>query len=200
MGLITVNFWDLLIPSVAATLSAVIRIRKLHRRIASLEGAAKPTTAPLQSVDLNGAPTESEQTSRSQPATDNPSIQTEIAGVVAGIELGGTTCVAAVADLADISQILDRFEVPTEEPDTTIAAINDWLAAFPQLKAIGVASFGPVDLDPASNTYGHITTTPKKGWSGFDVLACFKPYNVPLALDTDVNAPAFAELALGRYA
>ncbi len=66
------------------------------------------------------------------------------------------------------------------------------------LAAIGVASFGPVDLDPASPTYGHITTTPKPGWAGADVVGTLRTgLGLPVAFDTDVNAAALGEYRWG---
>jgi fructokinase len=62
------------------------------------------------------------------------------------------------------------------------------------LSAIGIASFGPVDLNPASPTYGYITTTPKPGWSQVDLRGTVKrALDLPVAFDTDVNAAAFGE-------
>jgi fructokinase len=66
------------------------------------------------------------------------------------------------------------------------------------LAAIGIASFGPVDLDPSSAQYGYITTTPKKGWQYVDMAGPFrKKFNVPVAFDTDTNAAALAEQRWG---
>ena len=64
--------------------------------------------------------------------------------------------------------------------------------------ALGIASFGPVDLDVSSATYGHITSTPKPGWSGTDVLGVLqRAGGVPAAFDTDVNGAALAEIRWG---
>jgi fructokinase len=64
--------------------------------------------------------------------------------------------------------------------------------------ALGVATFGPVDCQPSSPTYGFITTTPKPGWHMTDVLSAIKTRDVPTFFDTDVNAPALAEFMLGN--
>ncbi|GMH46348.1 hypothetical protein TrRE_jg4297 [Triparma retinervis] len=64
--------------------------------------------------------------------------------------------------------------------------------------ALGVATFGPIDLTPTSPTYGYIQQTPKSGWSHTDVLTPLRSVNpsAPLKFDTDVNAPAMSEYAL----
>lgn len=122
--------------------------------------------------------------------------------LVAGVELGGTTCVAAVVREDNPCTLARRFEVPTTTPAETLGAITAWLDAQGPLAAIGVASFGPVDLDLSSDSYGSITTTPKKSWRNFALLDAFKPCarenSCPIAFDTDVNAPAIAELAHGN--
>ncbi len=65
--------------------------------------------------------------------------------------------------------------------------------------ALGVASFGPIDLDVSSPTYGYITTTPKPLWGNADVLSGLRSLNVPLGFTTDVNAAAMAEIRYGRH-
>lgn len=123
--------------------------------------------------------------------------------LLAGVELGGTTCVAAIVRNDSPTSILYRYEVATTTPDETLGAITAWLEMQGPLAAIGVASFGPVDLDVKSVTYGSITNTPKEHWRMFRLLDVFKPYgekfSCPIAFDTDVNAPAMAELAHGLH-
>lgn len=123
--------------------------------------------------------------------------------LVAGIELGGTTCVAAVVRQDTPCTLAHRLDVATTTPAETLGAITAWLDAQGPLAAIGVASFGPVDLDVLSDTYGSITTTPKENWRNFALLDAFKPYArknaCAIAFDTDVNAPAMAELAHGNH-
>lgn len=114
---------------------------------------------------------------------------------LAGIELGGTK---AIAVLARGRTIVARESFPTTaDPAATLAAVlavmGGWHAQAP-LAAIGIASFGPVALDPRSPQYGHILDTPKPGWAGFDVVGSVRQaIDVPLAIDTDVNAAALAE-------
>lgn len=117
--------------------------------------------------------------------------------LVAGVELGGTKCVCIRA--TGPADVRDEVRVDTGDPLGTLARISDtlarWHAAEP-LAAVGVASFGPLDLDPAAATYGRLRRTPKRGWSGVDLLAPLRDLGVPVALDTDVNAAALAE---GRW-
>lgn len=121
--------------------------------------------------------------------------------VLAGVEGGGTTWVAAVA-VGEPNRIVTRADFPTTTPEETLPRIRDWLAAQHVKRpfdALGVATFGPVDLDRQSPTYGHITHSPKPGWAAVDVLGALRqgwaPARLPVGFDTDVNAPAVAEFA-----
>jgi fructokinase len=114
-----------------------------------------------------------------------------------GIESGGTKFVCAVSD--ESGQVLARDRISTGTPAETM---QQTLAFFKQqetllgepLAALGIGSFGPVDLDPASATYGHITRTPKQGWAFTDVVGPVRrAFGVPVAFDTDVNAAALGE-------
>ncbi len=119
-----------------------------------------------------------------------------------GIEGGGTKFVCAVSDSA--GQVIARERFPTGEPDTTIAQAIRFLADFEQqhgesLAAIGIACFGPLDLDPGSPTYGYITRTPKAGWVYADVVGPVRQAfpALPIGFDTDVNGAALAEQRWG---
>lgn len=119
--------------------------------------------------------------------------------LVAGIELGGTK---AVVLLARGRTIIARARIPTTDPHSTFAAITDWLAAAKvrhgDFAALGIASFGPLGLDPALPGYGTILATPKAGWSGAPLLAHFADaFAVPIKIDTDVNGAALAEARWG---
>jgi fructokinase len=118
-----------------------------------------------------------------------------------GIETGGTKTVVAVGD-PDRVAVAERFATG-DDPDETLWRAADFLLAHGPLDAVGVASFGPCDPDPASPDYGRVTTTPKPGWAGTDVLGGLRSAGIawPLAFDTDVNAAARAEWqAAGRRA
>ena len=118
---------------------------------------------------------------------------------LAGIELGGTKCVCTLAYGPD--RILAQETVPTEHPDVTLPAIAAVLQRWwdtTGFAALGIASFGPVDLDPASPTWGHILATTKPDWPMTDVAGRLSaPFDVPHAFDTDVNGAAFAETLWG---
>jgi fructokinase len=119
--------------------------------------------------------------------------------VFAGIELGGTKCVCTLARGPE--EILDQKTVPTTAPEATLANIEAILSEWKQqeaIEALGIGSFGPIDLDRSSPTYGCITTTPKPGWAGTDVAGRLsKLLRVPTGFDTDVNGAALAELKWG---
>ncbi len=112
----------------------------------------------------------------------------------AGVEMGGTKCVCLLATGPD--DIRDEVRISTTTPAETLAAIEAVLTRWQAqsgLRAIGVASFGPLDLDPASPLYGTLVNTPKPGWTGANLLAGLTRFGVPVALDTDVNGAALAE-------
>jgi fructokinase len=130
--------------------------------------------------------------------TDLPRPSGEEGPLLAGVELGGTKCIATLATGPDC--VIAQETVPTTDPETTLAAVEAVLArwwAAHRFEALGIASFGPVDLDPVSASFGHILATTKPGWPMTDVaqrLAARFP--IPMAFDTDVNGAALAE---GRW-
>jgi fructokinase len=108
------------------------------------------------------------------------------------IEAGGTKFVLAVGPAPDA--ILARHTIPTRDPASTLAETAAWFAAQGQLDALGIGSFGPVELDRASPHWGFITNTPKPGWADCDIAGFFaRELGVPVGFDTDVNAAALAE-------
>lgn len=113
-----------------------------------------------------------------------------------GIEAGGTKFVCAVGSGPNDLRAETRF--PTTTPAETIGRALDFFRAHRGLTAIGIASFGPVDLDPASPTFGFITTTPKPGWANVDLVGPFRrEFNLPIGFDTDVNGAALGEWRWG---
>jgi fructokinase len=112
------------------------------------------------------------------------------------VEAGGTKFVCAIGD--ERGQILAQQRFPTADPNSTLAAAQAFLGQgvrdFGALAAIGIASFGPVELDKRSARYGFIGQTPKAGWSGTDIAGAFaRQFSCPIGFDTDVNAAALAE-------
>jgi len=88
--------------------------------------------------------------------------------------------------------------IKTSDPDTTLLAAIDWLAGAGNLTSIGIASFGPVELDPQSDHWGYITNTPKPGWQNTDFAGrVHRALGLPVSFDTDVNAAALAEARWG---
>ena len=121
------------------------------------------------------------------------------APLYAGAELGGTKCILILASAPD--NIVAREQIPTSSPDVTLGAIEQVLIAWraePGFGALGIGSFGPLDLDPASSGLGRITSTPKPGWTGAPVLERLsKAAGVSTIIDTDVNGAALAEMRWG---
>ena len=116
--------------------------------------------------------------------------------LLGGIEAGGTKFVLAVGHSP--TEIIERHEIPTCDPATTLAQATEWFEAQGKISALGIASFGPVDLDRSSPRWGHITNTPKSGWANCDLAGYFaEHFGVPIGFDTDVNGAALAEYQHG---
>ncbi|ETK36753.1 ROK family protein [Microbispora sp. ATCC PTA-5024] len=119
--------------------------------------------------------------------------------VYGGIEAGGTKWVCAVADAG--GRITDTEVIPTTTPAATLGGAVRFLRRHEPLAAIGVGSFGPIDLRPGSPSYGHITSTPKPGWADTDIVSPLRAaLGVPVQVDTDVNAAALGEWRRGAAA
>ncbi|WP_019603557.1 ROK family protein [Teredinibacter turnerae] len=115
--------------------------------------------------------------------------------LLGGVEAGGTKFVCAVGTgPSDIHET--RFA--TTSPEETLQRVLAFFSPYkPELAALGIGAFGPLDLRQESPTYGFITSTPKPGWQNTDIAGVIaRELQVPVALDTDVNAAALAE---GRW-
>jgi fructokinase len=112
---------------------------------------------------------------------------------VGGIEAGGTHWNCAVGG-PEGTELTRTETFPTTTPAETIGRAIEFFAAEPGLEALGVGLFGPVEVRRDSPRWGTITTTPKPGWADTDVVGALAgALNVPIALDTDVNAAAVGE-------
>ena len=111
------------------------------------------------------------------------------------LEAGGTKMVCAIGD--ENGNILEKTTIPTTTPDETLEAITEYFKDK-GISALGIACFGPVDLNVNSLTYGHILKTPKPYWSDTDIVGVLKKaLNVPIGFDTDVNGSILGEATWG---
>lgn len=121
-----------------------------------------------------------------------------MAKLYGGIEAGGTKFVCAVGMGPD--QIFAEQTIPTTTPEQTLEQTISFFKeqGHGPISAIGIASFGPLDPDPNSPTYGYITATPKPGWSHTDFVGPVrKKLEIPVGFDTDVNVAALGEWRWG---
>jgi len=109
------------------------------------------------------------------------------------VEAGGTKFVCAVGD--ENFEVVEKVQFPTTTPYETIDKTVEFFKKFEaDLKGIAIGSFGPVDIDENSSTYGYITKTPKPNWSNVDLVGLIsKEFNVPFYFTTDVNSSAYGE-------
>jgi fructokinase len=120
--------------------------------------------------------------------------------LLCGVEFGGTKCVCLLG--VNPEDIRARIALPTStDADETLRRIEEVLRAWKEthgpFDAIGLASFGPLDLRAGSGSFGHIVSTVKPGWSGVDIVGRIgRIHGVPVGFNTDVNAAALAE---GRW-
>lgn len=111
------------------------------------------------------------------------------------LEAGGTKMVLAVGD--ESGKIEKELTIPTTTPQETIPKMIEFFVEH-KVEALGIGCFGPIDLNPASMTYGYITTTPKVVWRNCNLVGAFKSaLQIPIGFDTDVNAAALGEATWG---
>lgn len=111
--------------------------------------------------------------------------------IYAGVEGGGTTWVCVLCK-DRVDNIIDKKEFCTRRPEETLVKIRKWLDAR-CFDALGIATFGPIDIKKGSDTWGFILKTPKAYWSFTDVVGALWNKKCPVKFDTDVNAPALSE-------
>ena len=111
--------------------------------------------------------------------------------MLGALEGGGTKFICAVGTIE--GEILQEIRIPTTTPDKTLAYAARFFKQFSPA-AIGLGSFGPLDLNPDSPSYGCITATPKSGWAGVNLLTFFQDkFDLPISLDLDVNVSVLGE-------
>lgn len=111
------------------------------------------------------------------------------------LEAGGTKMVCAIGD--ERGSIFEQASFPTLKPEATIGALIDFFRSK-QIEALGIGSFGPLELNRESDAFGSITSTPKPGWKNYPLRKAFaEALNVPIGIDTDVNAAALGEATYG---
>ncbi len=111
------------------------------------------------------------------------------------LEAGGTKMVCAIGD--SDGNILERISIPTLTPEVTVPKMLDFFRNR-GIQAMGIGSFGPIDVHRGSPTYGYITSTPKLAWQNYPIVQTFEQaLGVPAAFDTDVNAAALGEATWG---
>jgi len=124
-----------------------------------------------------------------------------------GLEAGGTKMVLSVGD--ESGEIFAQTSFPTGKPEDTVPQMLKWFSVR-NIEALGIGTFGPVDVNPESPTYGSILETPKLAWTHFDFLGAFKNgitdnetgeyiqgLKIPMKIDTDVNGSCLGEMTFG---
>lgn len=112
--------------------------------------------------------------------------------LLGSIEAGGTKFVCAVGD--ETYKEIDSVSFKTTNPEETIKKCIQYFQQFSDLKAISVASFGPIEVRTNNPKYGYITDTPKLGWKDTNFLGVINEYfDIPVYWTTDVNGSAYGE-------
>ena len=118
--------------------------------------------------------------------------------LLGAIEGGGTKFVVAVADAAHPETVVARESFPTAYAAETMRQIQTFFDQYQDIVAIGISMFGPIDVNPASRTYGYVLATPKRGWSGYNFLGAMTEWrDIPYYWTTDVNGSAWGEFVSG---
>lgn len=115
--------------------------------------------------------------------------------LLGALEAGGTKMVCAIVE--DTGKVLDRYVLPNTLQEEVIPKMVDYFRGN-KIQALGIGSFGPLDLNKNSENYGTITRTPKPGWDYVNFYKTFKDeLGISVAIDTDVNVAVYGEVCLG---
>lgn len=113
---------------------------------------------------------------------------------IGALEAGGTKMVLSVG--TSRGEVLEREEIPTQGPNDCVDRMVEWFDSH-SVEALGIGAFGPTGVNPSSSSYGKILETPKTAWRHFDFLSAFKPLDIPIGYDTDVNVACLGEVTYG---
>ena len=112
------------------------------------------------------------------------------------LEAGGTKMRCAIGD--ETGRIFEQISIPTETPDITVPKLLDYFGQR-KVDALGIACFGPIELDRNAANYGCITSTPKTAWRNYNIVESFeKALHCPIGFDTDVNGSVLGEVTFGQ--
>jgi fructokinase len=115
------------------------------------------------------------------------------------IEAGGTKFVCAISD--EKLNIIVRSSLSTTSPEETMQQVFKFFDSYKGIRAMGIGSFGPIEINKNSPKYGYITSTPKPGWRDFNFVGEMKKhYDIPVGWTTDVNAACLGEFEVGSAA
>ncbi|NLC67003.1 MAG: ROK family protein [Clostridium sp.] len=117
--------------------------------------------------------------------------------MLGAIEAGGTKFVLAIGN--ENGDILEKISIPTEDPELTMEKVINFFKDK-DIKSLGIACFGPLELNKEKENFGYITSTPKLAWANYDILGTLKEnLNIPVEINTDVSGAALGEITFGDY-
>lgn len=112
------------------------------------------------------------------------------------LEAGGTKMRCAIGD--ETGRIFEQISIPTETPDVTVPRLLEFFEER-EIDALGIACFGPIELDKNAANYGCITSTPKAAWRDYNIVERFEhALHCPVGFDTDVNGSVLGEVTFGQ--
>jgi fructokinase len=120
--------------------------------------------------------------------------------MIAAMELGGTKTVVAIGE--SDGTLIEETHFPTTNPEGTFRRAIEWFSGKGTPEAMGIAAFGPVQINPKAEKWGEMLPTPKPNWSGFSITSALLEAfpGMEITLETDVNAACLAEARIGAAA